>query len=239
MSEVRSSSAATSSQGNLHRLELRKKQIVRYGPVPFFRRQRTVRWHRQRSDPVDQRLAAIHRFPTDWIGDHALVARADRNHRPAGQERLRFHRTAERHPLAVPWTALARVKLLTYRGVESIRSDQHIGPHDGPGLSCRSIDEMRRDRPFVLLEAGEVPASHHRPGTQPLPYRLQKANLQGASVDRVLRPPVPGRQAARLGPDSLPQLGVVRKLGGRNGGPGQNRGQAELGELAHRVRLKV
>jgi hypothetical protein len=79
----------------------------------------------------------------------------------------------------------------------------------------------------------------HPLGAKTFAHRAMEHPKQGAAVDRELRPAVPGADAARFAPDPLAVLGVVDEFRGRDAHRVQRVEQAELRELAGRVREQV
>ncbi len=93
---------------------------------------------------------------------------------------------------------------------------------------------------------GAVPIAHHAftqaygAGTQPLLHRARQQHLQCTTVHRVLRPPVAGQQAARLGIDVVAVAAHQRPFARRQADGGQLRVvDAQVHQLAHGIRLQV
>src|SRR5260370_29356461 len=76
------------------------------------------------------------------------------------------------------------------------------------------MDEARRDRAALLLEALDAPAEFDAARTQPLLGRAIQDHLQLAAMDRELRPRQAGMPAARVGPDRLAVAVCVDQLAG-------------------------
>ena len=76
-------------------------------------------------------------------------------------------------------------------------------------------------------------------GTDPLLHGGEQDRVQVATVDGVLRPGISGTESARLGPDQLAVPVVIAKLRGLDRRRRQRLAQAELAQLAHRIRLQI
>ena len=76
-------------------------------------------------------------------------------------------------------------------------------------------------------------------GAEPFARRGEQDHLQLAPVDGELRPVVARGETARLRPDELAVLRVIRQFRGRNRRRGEPVGQPKLGQFAHRVRQGI
>src|SRR6478735_2260043 len=75
--------------------------------------------------------------------------------------------------------------------------------------------------------------------SQPFGRGIEQDLLQRAAMDRELRPFVPGLDPARLAPYRLAVLGKIRKFTGTHARRVEAVVQAELDQLAHRMRQYV
>src|SRR3546814_645325 len=101
------------------------------------------------------------------------------------------------------------------------------------------VDKGSDDVAALLAPVRQVPAGVDSVGADALAHRLQQQHLQLAAVDRELWPAVAGGLAARFRPDELAALGVVGELGRAHAEAVELPQQAELVELAHRMRQQV
>ena len=75
--------------------------------------------------------------------------------------------------------------------------------------------------------------------SEALDDRLVQQHLQVPAMHRKLRPPVAGVDPARLAPDPLAELVVVREFGCADRGGVEAAGQPEIGQYPDRVRQQV
>ena len=114
-----------------------------------------------------------------------------------------------------------------------------VRPHQHVALGAAAPGDLRDDS-AAALAGGHHPVPGAQPaGAQPLGERAVQHAEQPPAVDRVLGPPVAGGEATRFAPDSLPVLVEHDEFAGREPLSGQIPGQAQLAQLAHRVREHV
>ena len=122
--------------------------------------------------------------------------------------------------------------------MDPIRADEHVR-HDRLQRRSGGVDEPRRDVLMVLVKPRQAVAGHDRLRAPPLDHRVLENALQRAAVDRELRHLIPRVEPSQLAPDLLPEAVHVDQLVGAQSDRVQPLEQAELGELADRVRQRV
>src|SRR5260221_14471055 len=107
------------------------------------------------------------------------------------------------------------------------------------GFAGGLVDEIGADTARGLGPVAKMMAGENVLRPQPFGRGIEQDLLQRAAMDRELRPLVTGLDAARLAPDRLAALGKVREFLGAHAGCIELVVQAELDQLAHRVRQHV
>ncbi len=96
-----------------------------------------------------------------------------------------------------------RIELFAHRGVNAVGGDQQFAFMGARGLAGRPVDEFGADAIGCFSPAGEVMTGEDILAAQPLGGGIEQDLLQGAAVDRELRPFVSGLDAALFAPDRL------------------------------------
>ena len=118
-----------------------------------------------------------------------------------------------------------------------------VGAHEDaaglPPLPTQAVPQRQDHLRADLLESRRRPAALKtlRAGTPD--HLVQQHHVQQAAVDRELGPAIAGCNAARLGPDMQPFLGVQAVVAGANANAVQALLQAQLAELSHCAGLQV
>jgi hypothetical protein len=128
---------------------------------------------------------------------------------------------------------------LTNHGVDAVAADQHVGFDVRSRLTAGAVHEIGPHTARILAEARQMVAGVHALGAETFDHRAMEHAKQLAAVNGELRPAIAGGNAARLAPDPLAVFGVVGELRGRDPNGVQLVEQAELRELACRVRKHV
>ena len=125
------------------------------------------------------------------------------------------------------------------RGMQAVGADQDVAALRADGAAAVRPGEMRGDAALVLLEADQAVTRQDVVVAETRTGFLEQRDLQRAAVDRVLRPAVAARGAARLTPDALAMAVVEGEFLDRPADRRDLAGQAELGQFAHRVGLEI
>ncbi len=164
---------------------------------------------------------------------------AGHDHGAAGEERIALADAAPENAAVPDRRPFVRIKLFAHGGVNSVGGDQHVAVMDARVLARRLVEEARADARSGLLEVRQVMARQDAVASEPFDHRVEQDLLQGAAMDRELRPLVAGIEPARLRPDRLAVFREVGKLLGAHAGGVELVHQAELDQFAAGVRQHV
>ena len=124
------------------------------------------------------------------------------------------------------------------RRVDPVRADEDVRV-ERDRAPARALKQLGAHALAGLLEARQRQAAAHRAGSEAVAHRAEQHALQLAAVNRVLRPAVARRAAARLAVDAIAETVVVDELGGGDRACLERLAQSELGQLADGVRKQV
>jgi hypothetical protein len=216
-------------------LERTGEHIERDLLVPVALGRRVAR-HLQLGDPVDQRFALVGVASRDRVGHQLLVGVSGHHHAGAGQEGLADGGRAPQYPAGVARRPFVRIELAAHRRMNAVGRDDGVGPLH-PRAAAVAIEQ--RDAGAVGIDRDGFLAAMHGLRPQALQRGLHQQHLQLAAVNRKLRHPIAGGQAARLAPDALAVPVEIADLGGAHAQRIELRQQSQRRQLDDRAGLHI
>jgi hypothetical protein len=224
-------SAGTSSQSKCQSANAGKKVFEPAGAAPVAHR---GLGRVDLGDPVHELVA----FGIDVVADRVDHHLSDReparaHHARARKKRLPSRGAAPHVHARIARCAFVGVELLAQGRVDAVATDGHGAAHGG------RIGEVDGDAARVLRHAGAAVVADDAVRAQALERLFEQHRLQVAAVDRELRPVVARMFARCFLEDQLAVLGEEDRLLRAHAHRVELRQQAELGQLAHRMRQQV
>ena len=152
------------------------------------------------------------------------------------QKRRTARHTAPDVDAAKVGRRLIRIELTTYRRMEAVTGNRHIGIHRMAG---RSGVKLQRHALIVLAEAAATMADLYHIRPESCDHRIQEHPMQIGAVKGKMRPVITGMPAAGFAVDQLTMLIEKGEFPGLDTNLAHRDLQPELKQPAHGMRKQI